>query len=127
MKGIRKKVNEINKLFEYSSQLKSELSEGEEQFKYGQRTEALIGKLQNNLREAFRKVSKFTNEEQVEEVLTPDDYQKAMEILKQIENKSPKIYKAILDMVIDIYPHSHKEIDALLNQAQSSLHEDKTK
>lgn len=127
IKGIKKKVHEINKLFEYSSQLKSELSEGEDQFKYGQRTEALIGKLQNNLREAFRKVSKFTNENQVEEVLTPDDYQKASEILKQIEDKSPKIYKAILDMVIDIYPHSHKEIEDLIQQSQINLSEKKIK
>lgn len=127
MKGIKKKVHEINKLFEYSSQLKSELSEGEDQFKYGQRTEALIGKLQNSLREAFRKVSKFTNENQVEEVLTQDDYQKAMEILKQIEDKSPKIYRAILDMVVDIYPHSHREIEDLLKQSQVSLNEKETK
>ena len=123
VKGIRKKVDEISKLFEYCTRLQTELSEGEEPLKYSQRTEDLVGKVQNSLRDNLRRVSAVLKEGSIDEILTPDDYRKAVEILKQIENKSPKIYRAILDMVIDIYPHSSAEIDTLLKNSNTQLNE----
>lgn len=113
VKGIRKKVDEINKLFEYCRALREELSESQEQFAYGARTEALIKKSQEGFREAFKKLDSITGKKRVEEILTPEDYKKAQGLLNKIESTYPKLYQAIANLVIDIYPHKYKEIEDL--------------
>lgn len=58
-KMINKKLEEINRLLEYASQMKNELSEGEEQFEYGHNTKNLFEKLNTKVIETYTKLKKL--------------------------------------------------------------------
>jgi hypothetical protein len=59
VREVRKKVQEINKLFEYVSRLKSELSEGEGGLKYKVHTEKALAKIKEMVTELNQNIKKF--------------------------------------------------------------------
>jgi hypothetical protein len=59
VREVRKKVQEINKLFEYVSRLKEELSEGEGGLKYKMHTEKALGKIKELVAELNQNIKKF--------------------------------------------------------------------
>jgi len=59
VREVRKKVQEINKLFEYVSRLKSELSEGEGGLKYKVHTEKALEKIKEMVAQLNQNVKKF--------------------------------------------------------------------
>lgn len=58
-KMISKKLDEINKLLEYASQMKNELAEGETQFEYNHNTKSLFEKINTKVIESYSKVKKL--------------------------------------------------------------------
>jgi hypothetical protein len=58
VKEVKKKVNEINRLFEYMDRLKSELNEGEE-LKYKKYTERSIQQIKESTKQLFFKSTKL--------------------------------------------------------------------
>jgi len=58
VKEVKKKVNEINRLFEYMDRLKSELNEGEE-IKYKKYTEKAIQEIKEQTKSLFFKSTKL--------------------------------------------------------------------
>jgi thioredoxin reductase len=58
VKEVKKKVNEINRLFEYMDRLKSELNEGEE-IKYKKYTEKAIQQIKEQTKSLFFKSTKL--------------------------------------------------------------------
>lgn len=58
-KVINKKLEEINRLLEYASQMKNELSEGEAQFEYGSNTKNLFEKINTKVVETYAKIKKL--------------------------------------------------------------------
>jgi hypothetical protein len=59
VREVRKKVQEINRLFEYVSRLKSELSEGEGGLKYKMHTEKALAKIKEMVSELNQNIKKF--------------------------------------------------------------------
>lgn len=59
VREVRKKVQEINRLFEYVSRLKSELSEGEGGLKYKIHTEKALAKIKEMVSELNQNIKKF--------------------------------------------------------------------
>jgi hypothetical protein len=59
VRQVRKKVQEINKLFEYVSRLKSELSEGEDGLKYKIHTEKALEKIKEMVSALNQSIKKF--------------------------------------------------------------------
>ena len=59
VRQVRKKVQEINKLFEYVSRLKSELSEGEDGLKYKIHTEKALEKIKEMVAQLNQNIKKF--------------------------------------------------------------------
>lgn len=59
IRQVRKKVQEIHKVFEYVDRLKNELNEGEDGLKYKKHTEAAIAKIREMVSELNSKVKKF--------------------------------------------------------------------
>jgi len=59
VREVRKKVQEINRLFEYVSRLKSELSEGEGGLKYKVHTEKALEKIKEMVAQLNQNVKKF--------------------------------------------------------------------
>lgn len=59
MKLAEKKINEANKILEYTSQLKSELFEGDMDASYNHHTKRLMEKISNRVVEAYTKVKKL--------------------------------------------------------------------
>lgn len=57
---------------------------------------------------------KLFETERLSEILTPEDYEKAVEVLDKIKNEKPKAYKAILSIIIDIQPHNFADIEDAL-------------
>lgn len=57
-KAINKKLDEINKLLEYTDQMRMELAEGEEQLEYKHNTKALFEKMNRKVVEAYTKLKK---------------------------------------------------------------------
>ena len=57
-KMINNKLDEINKLLEYTNQMRSDLSEGEEQLEYKHNTKALFEKMNKKVVEAYTKLKK---------------------------------------------------------------------
>lgn len=57
-KMINNKLDEINRLLEYTNQMRSELSEGEEQLEYKHNTKALFEKMNKKVVEAYTKLKK---------------------------------------------------------------------
>jgi hypothetical protein len=59
VREVRRKVQEINRLFEYVSRLKSELSEGEGGLKYKVHTEKALAKIKEMVSELNQNIKKF--------------------------------------------------------------------
>lgn len=59
IREVRKKVQEINRLFEYVSRLKTELSEGEGGLKYKAHTEKALQKIKEMVSELNQNIKKF--------------------------------------------------------------------
>ena len=59
VKAVKKRVQEINKLFEYVDRLKTELSEGSEGFKYKKYTENAIQQIKEFAKELYTKSKKL--------------------------------------------------------------------
>lgn len=59
VREVRKKVQEINRLFEYVSRLKSELSEGEGGLKYKVHTEKALEKIKEMVAQLNQNIKKF--------------------------------------------------------------------
>jgi len=59
VRAVKKKVQEINRLFEYVSRLKSELSEGQDGLKYKMHTEKALAKIKEMVSELSQNVKKF--------------------------------------------------------------------
>jgi len=59
IRQVRQKVQEINRLFEYVSRLKSELSEGEDGLKYKMHTEKALAKIKEMVASLNQNVKKF--------------------------------------------------------------------
>lgn len=59
VRAVKKKVQEINRLFEYVSRLKSELSEGENGLKYKIHTEKALAKIKDMVNELNKNIKKF--------------------------------------------------------------------
>lgn len=58
-KMINKRLEEINRLLEYASQMKNELSEGETQFEYSHNTKNLFEKINTRVVETYTKLKKL--------------------------------------------------------------------
>lgn len=58
-KMINKRLEEINRLLEYASQMKSELAEGEVQFEYSHNTRSLFEKINTKVVETYTKLKKL--------------------------------------------------------------------
>lgn len=58
-KMISKRLEEINRLLEYASQMKNELSEGEAQFEYSHNTRNLFEKINTKVIETYTKVKRL--------------------------------------------------------------------
>jgi len=58
-KMIDKKLEEINRLLEYTNQMRGELSEGEEQMEYKHNTKRLFEKINTKVVEAYTKLKKI--------------------------------------------------------------------
>ena len=59
VKQVKKKVNEINRLFEYMDRLKTELSEGESELKYKKYTENALSQIKEATKKLFFKSTKL--------------------------------------------------------------------
>lgn len=59
VRAVRQKVQEINRLFEYVSRLKQELSEGEGGLKYRMHTEKALAKIKDMVNELNKNIKKF--------------------------------------------------------------------
>jgi hypothetical protein len=59
VRGVKKKVQEINRLFEYVSRLKLELSEGEAGLEYKRHTEKALAKIKEMVSELNQNIKKF--------------------------------------------------------------------
>jgi hypothetical protein len=59
IREVKKKVLEINKMYEYVSRLKEELSEGEEGLKYKMQTEKALHKIKEMVSELNKKIKRF--------------------------------------------------------------------
>ena len=59
VRGVKKKVQEINRLFEYVSRLKLELSEGEDGLEYKRHTEKALAKIKEMVSELNQNIKKF--------------------------------------------------------------------
>jgi hypothetical protein len=59
VREVRRKVQEINRLFEYVSRLKTELSEGEGGLKYKIHTEKALAKIKEMVSELNQNIKKF--------------------------------------------------------------------
>jgi hypothetical protein len=59
VREVKKRVEEINKLFEYVGKLKEELSESEGGLKYKMHTEKALGKIKNMVFELNKSIRKF--------------------------------------------------------------------
>jgi hypothetical protein len=108
-----KKIQEVTKILEYCSRLQTELVEGDANFKYNSKTEETVEKIQSQIKEVLKKVASL-HEQTLSEVFSPEDYIKAEQLLVQLEEKFPKLYKILLQKVIDIYPHSIADFEKTL-------------
>jgi hypothetical protein len=59
VREVRKKVQEINRLFEYVNRLKTELSEGEGGLKYKMHTEKALAKIKEMVSELNQNIKRF--------------------------------------------------------------------
>lgn len=59
VKSIHKKLEEVSKLLEFTSQMKMELSESEDQLEYKHNTKKVFDKIHTKVVEVFSKVKKI--------------------------------------------------------------------
>lgn len=59
IRAVKKKVQEIDRLFEYVSRLKEELSEGQDGLKYKMHTEKALAKIKEMVNELNKNIKKF--------------------------------------------------------------------
>jgi len=59
IREVKKKVQQINKMYEYVSRLKTELSEGEDGLKYKMHTEKALNKIKEMVSELNYKIKRF--------------------------------------------------------------------
>ena len=59
VRAVKKKVQEIDRLFEYVSRLKEELSEGQDGLKYKMHTEKALAKIKDMVNELNKNIKKF--------------------------------------------------------------------
>jgi hypothetical protein len=59
IREVKKKVQQINKMYEYVSRLKTELSEGEDGLKYKMHTEKALNKIKEMVSELNHKIKRF--------------------------------------------------------------------
>jgi len=50
----------------------------------------------------------------VDEVFSPQDYRKVLQIIDKIKYTNTRLYNAIMDLVDDVYPHKYGEVEALV-------------
>lgn len=55
----------------------------------------------------------------VDEVFTPEDYRKVLQVIEKIKYTNTKLYNAILDMISDIYPHDYGEVEAQMQMNEN--------
>lgn len=58
---------------------------------------------------------KLFETEKLEEILSPEDYEKTVELLDKIKQEKPEAYKKILNMVIDLRPYTFSDIEKTVN------------
>jgi hypothetical protein len=51
----------------------------------------------------------------VDEVFSPEDYRKVLQVIEKIKFTNTRLYNAILDMISDIYPHSYGEVENMIS------------
>jgi hypothetical protein len=51
----------------------------------------------------------------VDEVFSPQDYTKVLQIIDKIKYTNTRLYNAIMDLVDDIYPHSYSEVESMIS------------
>lgn len=61
IKQIQLKLDEVNKLIEFTSRIKGELTEGDQEIEYLKRTKDSIYKMQERLKEVFNKLNELEN------------------------------------------------------------------
>jgi len=49
----------------------------------------------------------------VDEVFSPQDYQKVLQIIDKIKYTNTALYNKIMDLIDDLYPHDYKEVEKL--------------
>lgn len=57
----------------------------------------------------------------VDEVFSPEDYKKVLQVIEKIKYTNTRLYNAILDMISDVYPHDYKEVEAQIGLSESSV------
>lgn len=57
----------------------------------------------------------------VDEVFSPEDYKKVLQVIEKIKYTNTRLYNAILDMISDAYPHDYKEVEAQIGLSESSV------
>jgi hypothetical protein len=53
-------------------------------------------------------------EQIVDEVFSPEDYRKVLQITDKIKYTNTRLYNSIMDLVDDVYPHKYGEVEALV-------------
>jgi hypothetical protein len=57
----------------------------------------------------------------VDEVFSPEDYKKVLQVIEKIKYTNTRLYNAILDMISDIYPHNYGEVEAQMELNESMI------
>ncbi len=65
IKEIQMKLDEVNKLIDFTSRIKGELTEGDQEVEYLKRTQNSLFKIQDKLKEAFKKVREFSPKNEI--------------------------------------------------------------
>lgn len=111
IKEIQFKLDEVNKLIDFTSRIKGELTEGDQEIEYLKRTKDNIYKIQNRLKEVFSKLCAL-DEIKVNNPTTPDidKIQKMYSELGELGSKGPNpIYYKIPNIIIDtLIPSKYK-------------------
>jgi hypothetical protein len=63
----------------------------------------------------------------VDEVFSPEDYRKVLQVIEKIKYTNTTLYNAILDMISDIYPHDYGEVEAQMGINENIERDQKVK
>jgi len=55
----------------------------------------------------------------VDEVFTPQDYTKVLQVIDKIKYTNTRLYNSIMDLVDDIYPHKYGEVEKLMSMNEN--------